>query len=63
MWCIMLWGNGGDFIEDGTAVFNSAQNVETITRWAENIRDKEFGPAVLTGGEIDKLFESQKLFQ
>lgn len=61
MWCIMLWGNGGDFIEDGTAVFNSAQNVETVTRWAENIRDKEFGPAVLTGGEIDKLFESQKL--
>lgn len=61
MWCIMLWGNGGEIIEDGKAVFNSEQNVETITRWAENIRDKEFGPEVLTGGEIDKLFESQKL--
>lgn len=61
MWCIMLWGNGGDIIEDGKAVFNSDQNVETITRWAENIRDKKFGPEVLTGGEIDKLFESQKL--
>lgn len=61
MWCIMLWGNGGDFIKDGKAVFNSPENVETITRWAENIRDKKFGPEVLTGGEIDKLFESQKL--
>lgn len=61
MWCIMLWGNGGDIIEDGKAVLNSEQNVETITRWAENIRDKGFGPEVLTGGEIDKLFESQKL--
>ncbi len=61
MWCIMLWGNGGDIIEDGKAVFNSEQNVETITRWAEDIRDKGFGPEVLTGGEIDKLFESQKL--
>lgn len=61
MWCIMLWGNGGEVIENGTPVFNSAQNVETITRWAENIRDKKFGPEVLTGGEIDKLFESQKL--
>lgn len=61
MWCIMLWGNGGDIIEDGKAVFNSDQNVETITRWTENIRDKKFGPEVLTGGEIDKLFESQKL--
>ena len=61
MWCIMLWGNGGDYIQDGKAVFNSEQNVETITRWAENIRDKGFGPEVLTGGEIDKLFESQKL--
>jgi len=61
MWCIMLWGNGGDIIEDGKAVFNSEENIETITRWAENIRDKKFGPEVLTGGEIDKLFESQKL--
>lgn len=61
MWPIMLWGNGGDIIEDGKAVFNSPENVETITRWAENIRDKKFGPEVLTGGEIDKLFESQKL--
>ncbi len=61
MWCIMLWGNGGDIIKDGKAVFNSPENVETVTRWAENIRDKKFGPEVLTGGEIDKLFESQKL--
>lgn len=61
MWCIMLWGNGGDYIKDGKAVFNSPENVETVTRWAANIRDKKFGPEVLTGGEIDKLFESQKL--
>lgn len=61
MWCIMLWGNGGDFIKDGKAVFNSPENVETITRWAADIRDRKFGPEVLTGGEIDKLFESQKL--
>ena len=61
MWCIMPWGNGGDIIKDGKAVFNSPENVETVTRWAENIRDKKFGPEVLTGGEIDKLFESQKL--
>lgn len=61
MWCIMLWGNGGDIIKDGKPVFNSPENVETITRWAANIRDKKFGPEVLAGGEIDKLFESQKL--
>lgn len=61
MWCIMLWGNGGEIIKDGKAVLNSKENVETVTRWAENIRDKKFGPEVLTGGEIDKLFESQKL--
>ncbi len=61
MWCIMLWGNGGDIIKDGKAVFNSPENVEAVTRWTEDIRDKKFGPEVLTGGEIDKLFESQKL--
>lgn len=62
MWPIMLWGNGGDVIdENGVCVFNSAQNVETITRWAGLIRDKKIAPPTMTGGEIDKLFESQKL--
>jgi multiple sugar transport system substrate-binding protein len=61
MWCIMVWGNGGDYIVDGKPVLNSEENIETITRWAEDIRDKGFGPADLTGGDIDKLFQSQKL--
>ncbi len=62
MWPIMLWGNGGDIIDDqGKSVFNSPENVETITRWAKLIRDKKIGPATCTGAEIDKLFESQKL--
>ena len=61
MWPIMLWGNGGDYIEDGRSVFNSDANVETITHWANLIKENQIAPAVLTGAEIDKLFESQRL--
>lgn len=61
MWPILLWGNGGDFIKDGKSVLNSEANIETITRWKNLISDKKIAPAVMTGGEIDKLFESQKL--
>lgn len=62
MWPIMIWGGGGDFIgADGKSVFNSKENVDTITKWAALIKDKHIAPPTMTGGEIDKLFESQKL--
>lgn len=61
MWPIMLWAGGGDFIEDGKSVFNSAENVETITRWADLIRNEKIGPETCTGTDIDTLFSSGKL--
>jgi multiple sugar transport system substrate-binding protein len=61
MWPIMIWAGGGDFIRDGKSVFNSAENIQTITRFANLIRNDGIAPAVMTGGEIDKLFESGKL--
>lgn len=62
MWPILLWQNGGDFIgADGVSVFNSPENIETVTRWSKLIKEDKIAPPTMTGGEIDKLFESGKL--
>ena len=61
MWPIMIWAGGGDFIQDGKSVFNSPENVETITRWANLIRNNKIGPEICTGADIDTLFSTGKL--
>lgn len=61
MWPIMIWAGGGDFIADGKSVFNSAENVETITHWANLITNDGIGPVTCTGAEIDTLFSTGKL--
>lgn len=62
MWPIMLWGGGGDIIgKDGKSVINSKENVATITKWATLIKKDQIAPPTMSGAEIDKLFESQKL--
>lgn len=61
MWPIMIWAGGGDFIQDGKSVFNSKENVDTITKWADLIKNEKIGPATCTGAEIDTLFSTGKL--
>ena len=61
MWPIMIWACGGDFIQDGKSVFNSKENVDTITKWADLIKNEKIGPATCTGAEIDTLFSTGKL--
>ncbi len=61
MWPIMIWAGGGDFIHDGKSVFNSPENVETVTRWANLIKKNKIGPEICTGAEIDTLFSTGKL--
>ena len=61
MWPIMIWGNGGNFIHNGSSVLHSDANVETITRWSTLIRDEGIAPPILTWAEIDMLFQSGRL--
>ena len=61
MWPIMIWAGGGDFIQDGKSVFNSPENVATVTRWANLIRNDKIGPEICTGADIDTLFSTGKL--
>lgn len=61
MWPIMIWAGGGDFIREGKSVFNSSENVETVTRWTKLIRNDKIGPEACTGADIDTLFSTGKL--
>ena len=61
MWPIMVWGGGGDFIQNGRSVLNSEANVATITRWADLIVNSNIAPPIMTGAEIDSLFASGRL--
>jgi len=62
MWPILIWANGGDFIDTSTmkSVFNSPETVEAVQTWADLIINNHISPPVLTGAEVDKLFETQK---
>ena len=63
MWPILVWANGGDFIDRATnkSVINSPKTVEAVQIWSDLIKTKHISPPVLTGAEVDKLFQSQKL--
>ena len=61
MWPIMIWAGGGDFIKDGKSVLNSKENIDTIKRWSDLIRNNKIGPETCTGAEIDTLFSTGKL--
>ncbi|HBE76904.1 MAG TPA: ABC transporter substrate-binding protein [Firmicutes bacterium] len=62
MWPILIWGNGGDFINYSTktSMINNEKSVKAVQYFADLILKKHISPPVLTGAEVDKLFESQK---
>ncbi len=62
MWPILIWGNGGDFINyrAKTSVINSEKTVKAVEYFTDLILKKHISPPVLAGAEVDKLFESQK---
>lgn len=62
MWPILIWGNGGDFIDyrTGKSLINSEKTVKAVEFFADLILKNHISPPVLTGAEVDKLFESQK---
>ena len=62
MWPIMLWAGGGDIITDNKSVLNSQENIDTITRWSDLIKNKGIGPVTCSGADIDtSLFSTGKI--
>ena len=62
MWPILMWGNGGDIIDyqNMKSVVNSEKTVGAVKYFADLILNDKVSPPVLTGAEVDKLFETQK---
>lgn len=62
MWPILMWGNGGDLIDYGNmkSVINSEQSIGAVQFFSDLILKYNVSPPVLTGAEVDKLFETEK---
>lgn len=62
MWPELIWGNGGDLIDyqNMKSVINSEQSIGAVQYFADLILKDKVSPPVLTGAEVDKLFETQK---
>jgi multiple sugar transport system substrate-binding protein len=60
VWPSLFYGNGGDIVSDGEAAIDSDANVETLTYWADAVRNKKISPTGLDGVDSDGLFSSGK---
>lgn len=62
MWPILIWGNGGDYIdyENMKSLMNSEKTIEAVEIFSDLILNNHISPPILTGAEVDKLFMTQK---
>ncbi len=62
MWPILVWGNGGNFVDaaGATSALNDPKTVEALQMWGEMVATDKISPVGLTGAEADKLFETGK---
>ncbi|MCA0295538.1 MAG: ABC transporter substrate-binding protein [Actinobacteria bacterium] len=60
VWPSLFYGNGGGLVDGSTSVLNSAENVETLTYWANAVKNDKISPTGLDGVASDKLFSSGK---
>jgi multiple sugar transport system substrate-binding protein len=61
VWASLFYGGGGGLIDDeGNSVIDSAENVATLTYWADAVREDHISPTGLDGVKSDGLFSSGK---
>lgn len=59
-WPILLWGNGGGIMKDGESILATPETVEALELWSDLVINKKISPIGLSGGEADKLFQTEK---
>ncbi|WP_030160224.1 ABC transporter substrate-binding protein [Glycomyces sp. NRRL B-16210] len=60
LWPSLLYGNGGDLVQDGKAVIDSPENAETLQYWVDAINDRQISPTGVDGIGADELFSAGK---
>ncbi|WP_025158806.1 ABC transporter substrate-binding protein [Leifsonia aquatica] len=60
VWASLFYGNGGAIVDGSKSVLDSAANTETLTYWADAVRNGKISPTGLDGVASDKLFSSGK---
>jgi len=60
VWPSLFYGNGGAIADGSKSVLDSAENAETLTYWANAVKNDKISPTGLDGVAADKLFSSGK---
>lgn len=60
VWASLFYGNGGEIVDGTKSALDSTANTETLTYWANAVRDGKISPTGLDGVASDKLFSSGK---
>ncbi|GAA0429073.1 ABC transporter substrate-binding protein [Leifsonia naganoensis] len=60
VWASLFYGNGGEIVDGSTSALDSKANTETLTYWADAVRNGKISPTGLDGVASDKLFSSGK---
>ncbi len=60
IWEALLYGNGGDVIDDGEAVIDSPENAETLQYWRDAIVGDQISPTGVSGVDADGYYSGQQ---
>ena len=60
VWASLFYGNGGELVDGAKSALDSTANTETLTYWADAVRNGKISPTGLDGVASDKLFSSGK---
>lgn len=62
VWPSLFKSGGGDVVTaDGEVVIDSAENIETLSYWADAVQQNQFSPIGLAGADADGLFSAGKV--
>jgi multiple sugar transport system substrate-binding protein len=60
VWASLFYGNGGSVADGSKATVDSAANIQTLTYWANAVKNDHISPTGLDGIKSDNLFSSGK---